>query len=155
MAIVVFDVSGTLHEDRLGAPIYSEFYDIFDKLKKNKIQIALATNLSREGLNHFIENNNLHKYLDEHISASEAAYKPSTEMLQEILLRTGESPENAMMVGDASTDVIMAKAFNVPVCAVSWNGVISDSILSLNPDYKVESFIELWHIFQKAFQIKT
>tara|TARA_A200000113_G_scaffold225618_1_gene247106 strand:- start:384 stop:851 length:468 start_codon:yes stop_codon:yes gene_type:complete len=154
MAIVVFDVSGTLHEDRLGAPMHSDFFELFDKLKKHQIQIALATNLSRSGLDHFIDNNNLNPYLDEHISMSEAAPKPNPEMLQEILLRTGEIPENAIMVGDATTDIIMAQTLNVKVCAVSWDMPFTNSVLSLNPDYKVEKIAELWQVFCQAFHIK-
>lgn len=154
MAIAIFDISGTLHEDRLGAPMYDEFHDLFNYLKQNNISIALATNLSRSGLDHFIQNNRINNMIDEHICMSEAAPKPSTEMLEEILLRTGESAENALMIGDSEGDIAMAQALKVKACAVCWDTNWSSNVLSMNPQYKVEKVADLWQVFQKVFQTK-
>lgn len=146
MPLIVFDVSGTLHEDRMGAPMFDGLKNIFKSLKENDVQIALATNLSRSGLNHFIENNKISTYLDAHVSASETAPKPNPEMLDECILQTGEKREGTLMVGDASSDIYMAHQLGVFACAVAWGGVWHSSVLNEKPEYKVENLTQLCQI---------
>ena len=89
----------------------------FMRSQKHQIQIALATNLSRSGLDHFIDNNNLNSYLDEHISMSEAAPKPNPEMLQEILVakRVEQRYREFCREGQTTTKA----DFNVDSCVYS------------------------------------
>lgn len=153
MPLAIFDVSGTLQEDSLGAPIYDEFYDIFKKLKSQNIQIALATNLSRSGLDYFIKNNHIKEFIDEDICLSEAAPKPNIEMLEQLLLRTGEDVKSSLMIGDGLGDILMAQSLGMKCCAVNWSHNWSSSVLQLNPDYKVEKIANLWQVFEKVFDV--
>lgn len=146
MALIVFDVSGTLHEDRMGAPMFDGLVHVFKSLKQNGVQIALATNLSRSGLNHFVENNKIAEYLDAHLSMSEAAAKPHPEMLDECILQTGEERASTLMVGDAPSDIYMAHSIKVKACAVAWDGFWHDSHLAEKPEYKVENIDQLCQI---------
>jgi phosphoglycolate phosphatase-like HAD superfamily hydrolase len=154
VTIAIFDVSGTLHEDCLGAAMYGEFYEMFKALKAHHVQIALATNLSRSGLNYFIKNNELVEWVDEDICLSEAAPKPNNEMLKEILLRTGKTAEDGLMIGDGVGDMIMAKSINMKCCAVNWSSQWSYAVLEQKPDYKVEKIAGLWQVFEDVFKIK-
>jgi phosphoglycolate phosphatase len=46
--------------------------------------------------------------------------KPDPRHLTETIVRAGGSPERAVLVGDSETDVITAKAAEIPVIAVSF-----------------------------------
>ncbi len=154
MALVVFDVSGTLHDDFVGAPMYDGLMDVFKKLQQNDIQIALATNLSRQGVEHFIQTNGLEGFISESMTMSEAPPKPHPKMLEDVILKTGENAKETLMVGDSSGDIAMAKACKVASVAVCWDGAWRQEILAQSPDYKVDKIDNLWQIFSEFFKIE-
>tara|TARA_R110000868_G_scaffold190862_1_gene434734 strand:- start:38653 stop:39126 length:474 start_codon:yes stop_codon:yes gene_type:complete len=149
MKLVVLDVSGTLHDDRPFAPMYDGMKDVIIKLKNEGVLVALATNLSRAGVNRFITSNGLTQYLDADITLSEAAPKPNPEMLETVILQVGGDKENTLMIGDSAGDICMANLAKVKACAVNWQGVWCDSVIQENPEYKVENIQELCHILSE------
>ena len=146
MKLIVFDVSGTLQDDSPYAPMYDGMKALIVALKKADISVALATNLSRSGLNRFIAKNELKSYLDADITLSEAAPKPNPEMLETVMLKTGVDPTDTLMVGDGVGDIHMAHLAKVQACAVNFQGKWGGDVLHELPEYKVESLKELCHI---------
>lgn len=149
MKLIVFDVSGTLQDDKPFSPMYDGMKNIIKCLHEEKVLVALATNLSRSGINRFIASNDLAQYLASDITLSEAAPKPNPEMLETVILSSGAEKQDALMVGDSVGDIHMANLAKVKACAVNWQGDWYVPVLEENPEYKVENLAELCHILSE------
>ena len=145
--LIIFDVSGTLCGNF--GKLYDGVQNLIEEIYAADYKIALATNLSRSGLDAFVMEHKLHKYIVSHISASETSFKPHPEMLELILLETDMTKKQALMVGDTASDIYMAKAANVDSCAVNWSGTWSPELLQAHPTYRAESFEQLKKVIFK------
>lgn len=70
-------------------------------------------------------------------------YKPHPQSIEIALVKFGEkSPgkHNVVMIGDATTDIMMGKSANVATCAVTWGAHSREQLISSNPDYIVNDF---------------
>jgi phosphoglycolate phosphatase len=68
--------------------------------------------------------------------------KPDPQIFRATVLRAGGNPERAIMVGDSITDILTARAANVPVIAVDF-GYTDVPIARLGPDRVISSYTEL------------
>lgn len=97
-------------------------------LKQLGLKLAVATGKSRKGLDRVLTQTESHDIFDITRAASETKSKPHPLMLQEILDVTEVSADRAIMVGDTSYDLEMAKNIKMPRIGVSY-GVHSPAIL--------------------------
>jgi phosphoglycolate phosphatase len=74
--------------------------------------------------------------------------KPDPAPYFETVKRLGVAPENSILVGDSETDILTARAAEVPVIAVTF-GYTQKPVAIYNPDYLVSHFDEIWDILQK------
>jgi len=139
--LVIFDVSGTL-DDGAGH-LYDGIKTLLQDLHTSGVMIALATQLGRSGLNDFIARENLQDILTASVCAGEANYKPDPEMIDLLLIETGVEATSAIMVGDSSGDILMAKAAKISSCAVSWDGNWYADVLQCEPDFRIEDLESL------------
>ncbi len=80
--------------------------------------LAVATGMSRAGLNSSMEKLDVTKYFDTTICADESNCKPDPHMLEEVLARLGVENKKALMVGDTEFDLEMAQNAKVDSIAV-------------------------------------
>jgi phosphoglycolate phosphatase len=92
---------------------------LLDQLSKNYL-LAIATGKSRRGLDRDLEMQNLGPYFAASRCADETNPKPHPAMLTEILEELGVEAENALMIGDTSHDLEMARAAGVDALAVTY-----------------------------------
>ena len=144
--LIIFDVSGTLCGDF--RRLYDGVQNLIEEIYAADYKIALATNLSRSGLDVFVMEHALGKYLVSHISATETSFKPHPEMLELVLLETDVDKSKALMVGDTASDIYMAHNAHVDSCAVNWDGAWSPELLRANPTYQVQSLLDLKRILE-------
>jgi len=72
------------------------------------IDLAIATNKGEKSLQRALQQTGLSPYFSVTRSAGQAAAKPDPEMLQQILEVSGHKAEEALMVGDSTSDIEMA-----------------------------------------------
>ena len=77
-------------------------------MKKHGVRMAIATGKSRRGLDRVFEKTGIGAYFEATRTADECFSKPNPQMLEEIFLETGVSPENAVMIGDTVHDLQLA-----------------------------------------------
>jgi phosphoglycolate phosphatase len=82
--------------------------------------LAIATGKSRRGLDRVLGHTSLSEFFVATRCADEALSKPHPRMLEDILEYTGLTPAQAVMVGDTTYDMLMAKAANMAGLAVSY-----------------------------------
>ena len=98
------------------------------QLKEQGHLLAVATGKSRRGLDRALVADNLVDLFVATRAADETASKPSPVMLEALLCETGMSADQAVMIGDTSYDMQMAKNIDMRRIAVSY-GVHEVSVL--------------------------
>ena len=123
---------------------------MLDDLKQRGFKLAVATGKSRRGLDRVLAKTNSQNLFDITRAASETKSKPHPQMLQEILSFTGVSPEQAIMVGDTSYDLEMAKNIAMPRVGVSY-GVHSVDVLQQYQPLMIAENVPVLHDYLTAF----
>lgn len=103
----------------------------------------MATGKSRRGLNHVLAGHGWLDYFDVTRCADETAGKPDPLMLHEILAHCGMVAEQALMVGDSSFDLLMARRAGLDAVAVGYGAQPLEVLLEHEPLLAIEEFSEL------------
>jgi phosphoglycolate phosphatase len=106
-------------------------------------RMAVATGKARRGLDRVLKAHGWMEYFDATRAADETASKPDPLMLNEILQHCGVAPEKALMVGDASFDLLMARNAGMDSVAVGYGARALDSLLQFEPALAINHFSEL------------
>jgi len=117
--------------------------DMLHDLKQQGIKLAVATGKSRRGLDRVLKQTRSDDLFDITRAASETKSKPDPLMLNEILQFTGIKAENAIMVGDSSYDLEMAKNITMPCVGVSYGVHSIETLNSFNPLAIANDVVEL------------
>jgi phosphoglycolate phosphatase len=106
-------------------------------------RMAVATGKARRGLDRVLKAHGWQDYFDATRAADETASKPDPLMLNEIMAHCGVKPEKALMVGDASFDLMMARNAGMDSVAVGYGAQALDSLRQYEPRLAIEHFSEL------------
>jgi phosphoglycolate phosphatase len=106
-------------------------------------RLAVATGKSRHGLRRVLEGRGWLDYFDVTRCADETASKPDPLMLEEILEHCGVPAERALMVGDSSFDLRMARHAGMDCVAVGYGAQPLAVLREHGPALAIENFMEL------------
>ncbi len=116
-------------------------------LKARGHLLAVATGKSRRGLADVldtqIEGVALHSYFDATRTADETAGKPDPAMLHELMAELGVPPRRALMIGDTTHDLQMARNAGCASVGVSYGAHPPEAFSALGPLAVVESVASL------------
>ncbi|HYL88594.1 MAG TPA: HAD-IA family hydrolase [Burkholderiales bacterium] len=112
--------------------------------------LAIATGKSRRGLDRALDATGLRPYFRASRCADETHPKPHPAMLLELMDELGVAPEGALMIGDTTHDLEMARAAGVDALAVTYGAHAEEGLRSCQPRACVASVAELerWLIEQ-------
>lgn len=74
--------------------------------------------------------------------------KPDAAPYLETVKRLGVPSKNSILVGDSETDILTARAANVPVIAVTF-GYTPKPVAEYGPDHLISHFDEVWDILKR------
>ena len=111
-------------------PLYPDIKKLLVNLKSQGYTLAVATGKGRNGLNKMLEKSATSELFSATICADEAHSKPDPLMLNLLLEKLGIEASQALMVGDSSYDLAMAKNAGMDSLGVSY-GVHDTNQLSL------------------------
>ncbi len=94
--------------------------EVLVALKAAGVQLAIATGKGRKGLDMVLSQCNYGHFFTTTRTADQTRSKPDPLMLEEILAELALSPDDAIMVGDTSYDLEMAKRIQMPAVGVSY-----------------------------------
>lgn len=106
-------------------------------------RMAIATGKARRGLDRVLKAHDWLDYFDVTRAADETASKPDPLMLNEILQHCGVAAQKALMIGDASFDLLMARNAGMDSVAVGYGAQALDSLLRYEPRLAINHFSEL------------
>lgn len=141
----LFPTVPELHDDILQS--YSDHYvanssdntwfagvtEMLAELKAQDVILAVATGKSRKGLDRVLEQTQSQTLFEITRAASETKSKPDPLMLAEILAATGVQPSEAIMVGDTSYDLEMARNIEMPRIGVSYGVHTVETLAQFEP----------------------
>lgn len=95
--------------------------------------LAVATGKSRLGLDRALEHSGLRSCFHATRTADECFSKPHPQMLEELLDEFGVDKSRALMVGDTTHDLQMARNAGVAGLGVTYGAHSEDALLALEP----------------------
>lgn len=107
--------SGTLHE-----PLFPGIRDCLDALEAEGVLLGVATGKSRRGLDAVLEHHGLTGRFVTLQTSDRGPGKPHPDMLYRALGEAGVAADGAVMIGDTTFDIQMARSAHVESVGVSW-----------------------------------
>ncbi|MFJ3484353.1 HAD-IA family hydrolase [Pseudomonas sp. NPDC090202] len=123
--------------------LFEGVHESLEAFRAEGYRLAVATGKARRGLDRVLRAHGWLDYFDATRAADETASKPDPLMLNEILQHCGVRPEKALMVGDASFDLLMARNAGMDSVAVGYGAQALDSLLQYEPRLAIGHFSEL------------
>lgn len=110
--------------------LFPQAHHIFEHLQYLGYVLAVATGKTRRGLDEMLDGMEVRDIFDITRCADETASKPDPQMLNEILTELKLKPEHALMVGDTSFDLDMAKAISMDSVGMTHGAHESEVLLA-------------------------
>ncbi len=120
--------------------------EVLSALSSSGYTIAVATGKSRRGLDRELKESGLDAVVRASRCADESPSKPHPKMLEDVLEMTFTSPEDALMIGDTTYDMQMARDAGVDRVGVSYGAHDVARLLEFGPLEIVDSLrsLQLW-----------
>ena len=116
-------------------------------LKDKGISLNIASSRSRPSLFHFLERENMTDLFDIVLGVNEAVnHKPHPEMVLRILSEKGASPDEAIMIGDTTFDIMMGHAAGCTGCGVTYGNHSREMLSEVGTEFIIDSFGDLINI---------
>lgn len=125
------------------SPLFPGVVEALDAFRSEGYRLAVATGKARRGLDRVLKANGWEQFFDITRAADETRGKPDPLMLHEILAHCQVPASKALMVGDSSFDLLMARNAGMHSVAVGY-GAMSLEVLSVHePRLSIGHFSEL------------
>lgn len=132
-----------LHIDQTAMPLFDGVRAGLEELVDRGYLLAVATGKSRRGLDRVLQETGMGSLFVATRCADEALSKPHPKMLLDLLDYTGLRSEHALMVGDTTYDLQMARSVAMDSLAVSYGVHSRETLLAHAPRACLDSFGEV------------
>ncbi|MCF6442870.1 HAD-IA family hydrolase [Pseudoalteromonas luteoviolacea] len=129
--------------DQTPTELFKGVEDVLQFLSNHNIKLAVATGKSRPGLDRLLLESGLGGYFDVTRTADEAESKPSPDMVQQILSELDIAPEQAVMIGDTTIDMDMARNAGVAAIGVTFGVANRNELAQYSPVHIIDEFKQL------------
>lgn len=102
------------HQPR-GTPATDGLSDLLDAMLSLGLQLAVISNDDRQGIQAFLEHHGYTRRISAIWSAEDRPRKPDPQAIHHLCDRLGVAPQQCALVGDANSDLRMAKSAGVAV----------------------------------------
>ena len=132
-----------LREDSTPSAFFPGVREHLEKLREQGFALAVATGKSRRGLDRVLKAVDMSDFFHSTRCADETASKPHPAMLYSLLDEFEVAPQAALMVGDTSYDMEMARTAQVPRLAVSYGAHSRERLLAYQPVACIDEFVAI------------
>ena len=123
-----YSANFSFHSD-VHVDFFPSAHDFFAELQSLGYILAVATGKTRRGLDEMLDSMAVRDVFAITRCADETTSKPDPHMLNEILAELNLSSEQALMVGDTSFDLDMARAINMDAVGMTHGAHDSETLL--------------------------
>lgn len=139
-----------LHIDQTGMPLFPGVRAGLESLVAQGSLLAIATGKARRGLDRVLRDTGMAPLFSATRCADEAFSKPHPRMLEDILEQTGCRAEQALMVGDTTYDMQMARHAGMDSLAVTYGVHGRELLVEHAPLACLDSFSEVYAWLQQT-----
>ncbi len=105
--------------------------------------LGIATGKSRRGVSRLVEKHGWQAWFRTIQTADDAPSKPHPAMIRQACHETGIPPERAIMIGDSSYDMAMARAAGARAIGVAWGFQPREALIAAGAEVIAEGFDHL------------
>lgn len=127
----------------LSQPLFDGIVPLLDALHGAGWQLAVATGMSRRGLDHCLATHGLTHQFVSLQTADDHPSKPDPSMLEAALFEADVEAEAAVMIGDTVYDIQMARDAGVRAIGVDWGYHGPEELLRAGAEFVATSPAEL------------
>lgn len=125
---------GARESGRVEEPLFDGIADLLRELAADGWALAVATGKSDRGLASCLAAHGIADLFGSLQTADRHPSKPHPAMLEAALDEVGAAPHEAVMIGDTSFDIDMARAAGVRAVGVAWGYHSADELLDAGAD---------------------
>ena len=144
-----------LHLDPTGMELFPGVREGLEALAQEGYLLAVATGKARRGLDRVLRDSGTAHLFCATRCADEAFSKPHPRMLEDILERTGIDADRALMVGDTTYDMQMARHAGMDGLAVTYGVHDRNLLVEHGPLVCLDSFEEVRAWLQRMDKISS
>lgn len=113
-------------------------------LHERGIRMVIATSRSHRSLKLISDNLGISRYFcDAYCAEDVRNHKPAPDIVNLILKNHNITPDDALVVGDTTFDLMMGQAAGCKVCGVTWGNHTEEMLRQVNPDYIIQNISDL------------
>lgn len=124
-------------------PLFDGIKETIEALNDMGVLLGVATGKSTRGLRNTLMNHDLTDYFITLNTADDGPGKPHPSMINVALADAGVERENALMIGDTTFDMVMAKNAGVRSVGVTWGYHPEHELKSSGADHIIDHISEL------------
>lgn len=133
-------------------PLFPGALDALDRLAaRDDVVLGIATGKSRRGVQAIMDLHNLHGRFVTIQTADGHPSKPHPSMVLQAIAETGVMPSRAVVVGDTTYDMEMARGAGAHAIGVSWGYHASDALTASGAATVLPSFVDLDRALEVGF----
>lgn len=132
-----------LVKDNTETPLFQGVIEGLQSLHQHGYRLAVATGKARRGLERVLALTGTSHWFCSTRCADEAGSKPHPQMLHDILDATGVAPARALMIGDTTYDLQMARNAGLAALGVSYGVHERAALAACEPLAIMDSFPEI------------
>ncbi|MBR1549549.1 MAG: HAD family hydrolase [Bacteroidales bacterium] len=127
--------------------LFPHVLDTLRALHDRGLMLAICSSRGRPTLEGFVRTFRLESYVSMVVSANDVQHhKPHPEPVLKILTSLGVEPQNALVVGDASYDILMGRNAGCRTCGVTYGNQSAADLLAAGADSLIDDSAELLRI---------
>jgi phosphoglycolate phosphatase len=127
----------------LSQPLFDGIVPLLDALHGAGWQLAVATGMSRRGLDHCLASHGLTRHFVSLQTADDHPSKPDPSMLEAALFEAAADAAEAVMIGDTVYDIQMARDAGVRAIGVDWGYHAPEELQTAGAEFVAESPAQL------------
>lgn len=124
--------------------LFPHVEETLHELHRRGLQLAICSSRARATLDRFVLSFGFEQLVQAVVSADDVQRgKPYPDPALRVLELTGCKAEEALMVGDASYDILMGRAAGCHTCGVTYGNQTAAQLRDAGADYLIDNFQEL------------
>lgn len=124
--------------------LFPQVLETLTTLHRRGLQLAICSSRARPTLDGFVRTFQLENYFSMIVGADDVQrHKPHPEPVQVILKALAVAPQEALVVGDASYDILMGAAAGCRTCGVTYGNQSAADLRAAGADHLIDCFAQL------------
>lgn len=135
--------------DAENEPTFPGTHETLADLDDEATLLGVVTGKSRRGLDRILSRHDLAGRFAVTVTADDAASKPAPDMVLQAAAIVGIAPSRAVVIGDTTFDMLMAKAAGARAIGVTWGYHPADSLRTAGAETLASAMSEIPHLVRR------